>query len=123
MNIAVAADGKSLESKVSEEFERCLYLLIVNMDDLSITAVKNNESAESSIGENLAKEVLKYDCEALITGKIKNSAAFDILADACVTRFLGDHNSAENALKLMEKNSLKLLRNYDGTEECSDHHH
>ncbi|MFA6941424.1 MAG: NifB/NifX family molybdenum-iron cluster-binding protein [Clostridiaceae bacterium] len=122
MNIAVAADGKNLDSKVSEEFEQCLYLLIVNMDDLGITAVKNNELSESSTGENLAKEVLKYDCEALITGKIK-PLAFDILADACVTRFIGDHNLVQNALELMEKNSLKLLRNYEGTEECSDHHH
>lgn len=122
MNIAVAADGKSLESKVSEEFDQCLYLLIVNMDDLSITVVKNDELSKSATGENLASEVLKHDCEAVITGKIK-PLAFNILADAYVTRFSGVGNSVENALELMEKNSLKIMKNYDGTEGCGGNHH
>lgn len=122
MNIAVAADGKSLASKVSEEFERCLYLLIVNMDDLSIRVIKNEELSENSSGENLASEVLRYDCEALITGKIK-PLAFNLLADAFVTRFLGVGRSVQNALDLMERNSLAILKNYDGTEECGGHHH
>lgn len=122
MNIAVAADGKSLDSMVSGELKKCLYLLIVNMDNLSITAIKNDELSESPSGENLANEVLKNDCEAIITGKIEPSA-FDILADNCVTRFLGVGNSAQDALKLMEENSLKLIRNTEGTDECTEDHH
>lgn len=121
MKIAVAADGKSLDSKVSEEFEECLYLLIVNMEDLSITAIKNDNLSKSSSGEKLGNEVLKHDCEALITGEIK-PLAFNILADACVTRFLGVGNSVQNAVELMKNRSLKLLRNYDGTEKCGGHH-
>ncbi|MDV3428219.1 MAG: hypothetical protein LIR50_14575 [Bacillota bacterium] len=121
MNIAVAADGKSLDSKVSEKFEECLYLLIVNMDDLSITAIKNNEP-ENSSGENLAGEVLKHDCEALISGKIKQEA-FNILADAYVTRYSGADNSVQNALEMMGKNKLEIVKNYDGTNSCGGHHH
>ncbi|WHH57778.1 NifB/NifX family molybdenum-iron cluster-binding protein [Petroclostridium sp. X23] len=122
MKIAVAADGKSLDSKVSEEFEQCLYLLIVNMGDLSITAIKNDKLSKNTSGESLANEILKYDCEALITGEIK-PLAFNILADACVTRFLGTGSLVQNALELMEKDSLKIIRNCDGTDECSGKHH
>ncbi|WP_088227482.1 NifB/NifX family molybdenum-iron cluster-binding protein [Desulfosporosinus sp. FKB] len=122
MNIAVAADGKSLDSRVSEQFERCSYLLIVNMNDLSITVIKNNKSLEYSSAESLASEVLKHDCEALITGKIE-SLAFNILADANVTRFCSAGSSVQNALNLMEKNSLKIIKNFDGTENCGGHHH
>lgn len=122
MNIAVAADGKSLDSRVSEQFERCSYLLIVNMNDLSITVIKNNKSSEYSSAESLASEVLKHDCEALITGKIE-SLAFNILADANVTRFCSAGSSVQNALNLMEKNSLKIIKNFDGTENCGGHHH
>jgi predicted Fe-Mo cluster-binding NifX family protein len=118
----VAADGKNLNSKVSEKFEKCLYLLIVNMDDLSITVIKNDESFEGSSEKSLANEVLKYDCEALITGDIEK-AAFDILADVGLTRFLGDGYSVEKAIELMEKRSLKLIRNYDGTDNCRGQHH
>ena len=121
MKIAVTADGKSLDSKVAEEFEECLYLLIVNMEDLNITAIKNDNLSESSSGEKLGNEVLKYDCEALITGKIR-PLAFDKLADACVTRYFGIGNSVQNAIELMKNRSLKLLRNYDGTEKCDGHH-
>lgn len=122
MKIAVTADGKSLDSMVSEEFAQCLYLLIVNMEDLSITAIKNDDLSVSSSGENLASEVLKYDCEAVITGSIK-PLAFDRLADACITRYFGIGNSVQNAIELMKNRSLKLLRNYDGTEACGGHHH
>ncbi len=122
MNIALAADGKNLNSKVSEKFEECLYLLIVNMDDLSITVIKNDESFESSPEKSLANEILKYDCEALITGNMEKTA-FDILADACVTRFLGAGYSIEKVLELMEKRSLKLIRSYDGTDSCGGNHH
>jgi Uncharacterized conserved protein len=122
MNIAVAADGKSLDSIVSKEFDRCLYLLIVNMNDLSITVIKNNKFSECSPTESLASEVLKHDCEALITGKIE-PLAFNILADAYVTRFSSAGSSVQNALDLMEKNSLKIIKNFDGTEDCSGHHH
>jgi len=122
MKIAVAADDKSLDSQVSQKFEKCLYLLIVNMNDLSITAIKNDESFGNSSGQNLANEILKYDCEALITGNIE-STTFHILADACITRFLGVGYSAEKALELMDKGLLQLIKNHEGAEECSGHHH
>lgn len=122
MNIAVAAEGKSLDSKVSEKFEKCLYLLIVDMDDLSITAIENDESLGKASGEDLADEVLKYDCEALITGNIQ-SKAFDVLADAFVTRYLGSGYSVEKALNLMEERSLKLIKTFDGKDSCGGHQH
>lgn len=122
MNIAVTADGKSLDSQVSEKFEKYLYLLIINMNDLSITAIKNDESFGNSSGENLANEVLKYDCEAIITGNIE-SAPFDILADAGVSRFLGIGHSVQKSLELMEKRSLEYIKTYDGKDSCGGHDH
>lgn len=118
MNIAVTAEGKSLESKVSEKFEKCLYLLIVNMEDLSITAIKNDELS----GENLANEILSYDCEAIITGNIQPKA-FDILADAFVTRYSGVGHSVQKALKLMEERSLEFIKTFDGKDSCGGHQH
>lgn len=118
MNIAVTADGKSLDSQVSEKFEECLYLLIVNMNDLSVTAIKNDELS----GENLTNEILKNNCEAVITGNIER-AEFDILADDGITRFLGVGYSVQKALELMEKRSLELIRNHDGSQSCGGDHH
>ncbi|OBR90127.1 MULTISPECIES: NifB/NifX family molybdenum-iron cluster-binding protein [Clostridium] len=122
MNIAVAAEGEDLNSIVSDKFEKCLYLLIVNMNDLSIKAIKNEERCKGLSQKNLADEILKYDCEALITGDIQ-LMAFDILADAGVTRFFGAGYSVEKALELMDKRSLTLIRNCNGTDSCSGNHH
>ena len=119
MNIAVTADGQSLTSKVSEQFDSCNYLLIVHMEDLSVHTIKNENTLTE---ETLANEVIHYDCEAIITGKL-NQPAFDILTDACITRYWGTGHSVETALNFMEKQLLKLIRNYQGTDECSGHHH
>ncbi|NMM65747.1 hypothetical protein HBE96_24525 [Clostridium sp. P21] len=122
MNIAIAADGENLSSKVSGKFEKCLYLLIIDMNDLNITVIKNDELFQDSYPKNLADDILQYDCEVLITGDIEK-AAFDILADAGVTRFLGADYSVEKVLELVEKRSLKLIRSYDGTDSCGGNHH
>ena len=119
MNIAVAADGQSLNSDVSEQFASCKYLLIVNMNDLNVIAIKNEGD---SSGEKLANAVVKHDCEAIITGKL-NPIVFDILADACVTRYLGVGHSVKNVLGLMEIDLLKYIKNYEGTDECDGQHH
>ena len=117
MNIAVAADGESLESQVSEKFELCLYMLIVNMNDLTVTIIKTEELSGTSPEKNLARKVLEYNCEAVITGTI-NQTAFNILADAQVTRYFGAGHSVKDALELSENRLLSIIK-----EECRSHHH
>ncbi|MHB8074248.1 NifB/NifX family molybdenum-iron cluster-binding protein [Desulfosporosinus fructosivorans] len=115
MNIAVAADGESLESQVSEKFELCLYILIVNMNDLTVTTIKTEELSGTSPEENLARKVLEYNCEAVITGNI-NQTALNILADAQVTRYFGVGHSVKDALELSENRLLNIIK-----EECEHH--
>jgi predicted Fe-Mo cluster-binding NifX family protein len=61
MYIAIAADGKSLESMVSDDFSSCKYLLIVNMDNMKIDAIENTGVPK---GIALAHKVVDYNCEA-----------------------------------------------------------
>ena len=116
MNIAVAADGESLESQVSEKFELCSNILIVNIDDLTVTVIKNDELLGTSPEENLARKVLEYNCEAVITGDI-NQTSFNILADAQITRYFGAGHSVKDAIELSEKRLLKYIK-----EECTGDH-
>lgn len=118
MFIAVAADDQALESLVSEELISCKYLLIVDMDNMKFKAVENEGDP---LGEVLARKITEYNCEAVITGKI-TPQAFDIIAGDCVTRYDGRGHSAKDALVLMERYALKLIRNPEGTDEC-DHNH
>lgn len=122
MNIGVTADGINLNSNVALDFEQCEYLLIVDVDDLTIKSITENKKHEETEGVKLADEIIKNDCEAVITGKIQSSA-FNILADAYVTRFLGTGLTVEKAIELMDKNELQLIKSCEGSEDCSGHHH
>lgn len=119
MHIAISTEGKNLNSKVSEEFNTCDYLLIVNLNTLEVEVIEN-EGNDS--GEKLAHAVIKYNCEAIITGKL-NAIVFDILADASVTRYVGTGCPAKDALDLMEKNQLEYIKNYNGSNDCGGHVH
>lgn len=116
MNIAVTANGESLDSQVSEQFETCSYILIVNMDDLTVTPISRNENSGTSPDEKLARIVLDYNCEAVITGNIYQTA-FDILTDAFVTRYYGAGHSVREALELSENQKLQLIK-----EDCNSSH-
>lgn len=125
MFLAMTMDGKTLESNVSQRFEGCKYLLVINTTDLSVNAIENTDDLTQ---ESLAQKVIEFNCEGIITGILSHPKAFDILADACVTRFLGSGYAGMEALDLMKKRELKLIRNINGTDECDgdhdhDHHH
>ncbi len=116
MFIAVAANGRTLESPVSEEFSSCGYLLIVNTDTLEFKAIENKGDSVK-----LAHCIDENNCEAVITG-ILAPEAFEIIAGDCVTRYDGRGIPAREALILMEKYALKLIRNPEGTDSCNSEH-
>lgn len=118
MIIAIASDGKTLEHHVSEHFEFCRYLLVVNTSDLSVNAIENKSDFSS---ESLAKKVIEFDCEGIITGELKIDE-FNILADTYITRYSGSGNSGLNALDLMKKRELKLIKTHDGAVHCEGTH-
>ena len=117
MYIAVTADGDNLNSLVSNDFESATYLLIIDLPDLSFEAVKN----EGYSAVSMAKEVIAYDCEAVITGELA-PVTFDILAEACVTRYRGAGHTVRKALQMMEDYELYIIRNSEGTDTCEEDH-
>ena len=122
MNIAIAVDGTSMESPVAEQFELCRNLLIVNADTLEVTIIANPEASLDIAGQTLAESVLRYNCEAVITGLIRPTA-FEIIAGACVTRFSAHGINAAKALELMHSNRLELIRDANGGQSCGGSHH
>lgn len=128
MNIGITVDDKSINSRVSEEFCECNYLLIVTIEDHLIgepceikkTIVIENEKDNPEF--NLAQELVRYDCEAVITGTLQQ-AEFELIADSCITRYHGAGHQASIALEKMEKRELEMIRNLEGTSECDGSHH
>lgn len=122
MNIAIAVDGDVIGSQVSEQFERCKNLLIVNATTMEVTVIPNDDVEDNISGERLAQKVLDHDCEAVITGLIQ-SVAFELLAGAGVTRFLGTKYDGAMALVFMHANKLELIRDANGGDNCGGSHH
>ncbi|MGD9950921.1 MAG: NifB/NifX family molybdenum-iron cluster-binding protein [Desulfobulbus sp.] len=120
MNIAVTASDPSLDSIIFEEFSQTPYLLIVNVETMECTSIKHVVSLGSDTA--LARSILEYRCEAVITGKLPE-AAFDIIADDGVTRFFAENMSVKEALDAMDRRKLGLIRNPQGTDNCSGEHH
>lgn len=118
MYLAITMDGKTLESTVSKRFESCSHLLIVNTEDGSIEAIENSDAVSE---EKLAQKVIDCDCEGIITGAF-NAAAFNVLADAYITRFAAAGHSGIEALELMKKRELELIKTVDGSEGCGGNH-
>lgn len=128
MYIGIASEGNDLAGMVAEQFKNCSYLLIVEVKDhyagdiaeiIGVTAIENKKTDS---GMQLAGELVKHDCEAVISGELE-PAVFDFIADSCITRYNGAGHPANIALDLMEKRELKLIRNLKGTDECDDSHH
>ncbi|NLM20794.1 MAG: hypothetical protein GX207_03500 [Peptococcaceae bacterium] len=130
MLIAVAANGDTLEHRVAKRFEDSTYLLIVNMEDMSLEVFKNHNAGTGS-GIDMARIITEKDCEAVITGSIKREA-FEELLTMQVTRYNGADYTAREALDLMEKYRLDLICYYEGEDpdfhilhrgscDCSDH--
>lgn len=120
MRIAMTMDGTALESAVSSEFDTSPYLLVVRRSETAIEAI---EEIADLTAEQLAQKIIDLNCEGIITGSFKSQQAFDLLADACLTRFQGAGHSGVEALELMKNRTLPLIRNFAGTEGCSGDHH
>lgn len=108
MKIAIAANGATLENLIPDTFEESAFLLIVETDDGSFEAFKNPEG-QGSIGMAMTREILKQDCEAVICGSIEKEA-FEELAAAQITRYMGATHRATDVLKLMDEYKLDIIR-------------
>ena len=127
MKIGITADSSGLEGIVSERFADCKYLVIVVIEDhlfgepVKIKEIKVIENQRDNHAFNLAQELIRYDCEAVITGALQ-PAEFELIAGSCITRYHGVGLQASAALEKMEKRELALIRNLEGTS-CDDSHH
>lgn len=125
MYIGIASKGATLEDIVPDNFDDCSHLLIIKIEDdcseiLECKALSKSDYANT---DDLARELINYNCELIITGMLTVSQ-FDLIADACITRYIGSGIPVLDSIGLMSRDALNLLRNPEGTDDCDgDHHH
>jgi predicted Fe-Mo cluster-binding NifX family protein len=115
MKIAVAVDTIE-EMIITAKLAEAPHLILVDVDKYTILeTISQSDPADRDI--SFAEQSVKWDCEAIICGKIEQNA-FEILAELGVSRYLGTGHSAIEAIKLMEDYNLPLIKEYNGGEGC-----
>jgi len=93
MRIAISSTDKSIESKASDVFGRCLYFIIVEIKDGKIekTEAIKNKSADQTGGAGIsaAKLIAEKDINAVITGNV-GPRALDVLRQFNIEIYSGE---------------------------------
>ena len=107
MRIAVSSDGIDLNSQLDPGFGRCAYFLIVNPDDMSFEALKN-ESVVQGAGAAIqaAQTLASMEVEAVITGNCGPKAVHTLSA-AGIELFGGQAGTVKEVVERFKKGNLK----------------
>ncbi len=120
MLIAVAATGPADQPRVPESFEESVRLYITETDGESLVAVFEDPGGD---GLRFAENTIACNCEAIACGRFLTAAAFDCLADACVTRYYAAGLPLWEAAQAADRGLLPLLTDYEGGSGCGSHEH
>lgn len=120
IKISVAAAGPGIEDKIPATLDEAQYLIIFDAENLELLKVFEADTDKRDVF--FAKKTVEENCEAILCGEILEEA-FEILAEACVTRYMASGESAEKAVELMNDYRLPLIRDYKGGPGESGEHH
>lgn len=124
MQIAITTATATLGSAVCTEFQQSPFLLILTVSDAGEVLTTVPLQIEQGHGAALATAqiILQHRCEAVLTGSLPE-AAFDLLADAGITRYHAIGLMVEEAVHAMNNRQLDFIRSPEGAAGCSGHQH
>lgn len=111
---------------IAELFSKAEYVVVIDAENYTVlSAFERGEMTEVE----LARWVLKEDCEAIITGPLEQ-APFEIIAEeGMITRYNGVGLEAMTSIRMMNGYRLDLIPDFIGGTgcgsggECHDHSH
>ena len=106
MKIATAMEAGHVDAVIPAQLEAAECLFIIDVEGFEVLEIL---SAENDKSVTFARATIDRDCEAIICGEIPDDA-FEILSNACVTRFDGTGLTASQAVRMMNANQLPLFR-------------
>jgi predicted Fe-Mo cluster-binding NifX family protein len=100
MRIAVTSEGETLESQVDPRFGRTSVFLIVDTENMSFEAVKNDQNLNLPQGAGIqaAQHVMQHNPEAVLTGNC-GPKAFKVLQAGGVEVVVGVQGTVSDAVK------------------------
>jgi predicted Fe-Mo cluster-binding NifX family protein len=107
MKIALSSTGQDLDAQIDPRFGRCAFFLIVDPDDMSFKAFKNeNANLSGGAGIQSAQFVSSKGAEVVITGNVGPNA-YKTLSAAGVKLITGQLDTVREAIEKYKKGELK----------------
>ncbi len=119
MKISVATSGREADAPIPAGLADASHLFIVDVEKFEVVRILAGAVEKRDLA--FAEWTVEADCEAIICGEIERDA-FECLARACVSRYLGSGETASRAIRLMNAYQLPLIREYKGGPGCPGEH-
>ena len=116
MNISIVTTGQTLQSTVPAKLAQGTYLFIVDVDQFAVTQVLPGPTQKRDVF--FAQQTVEHNCEAILCGEIEQEA-FEILANASVSRFDATGETPTQAVKKMNASLLPTIRDYKDGPGCA----
>ena len=118
MKLAFATDMTGPGNIIPEKFQDAECLVIIDDEDENYYKTYLRDDVDNIF---FAKCTAENECELIICGLIEKEA-FEIIADACVTRYYGGGLDMETDYNKMVDYRLDCIADFIGGTGCSDDH-
>lgn len=115
IKIAIALDARGALGAVPELFAQAEKLLLM---ESGLGTVREVFAREGRGDAELARKILDWNCECLLSGPIEKEAFLIIADEGGVTRYNAAGLSLDNALTAFKMNALELIRDHIGGQGC-----
>jgi predicted Fe-Mo cluster-binding NifX family protein len=107
MKVAVSSNGENLDAQLDPRFGRCRFFMIVNPDDMSFEAFKNESAVQGGgAGIQAAQFLASLGVEAVVTGNCGPNAV-QTLAAAGIEMLGGQAGTIRQVVERFKKGNLK----------------
>jgi len=109
VKVLVTADGENLDANVDTKFARAPYFLVVDTENLSFEAIKNESANEfGGAGVKAAQSAMDKGVEAVITGNVGPNA-YQVLRRAGIKMFRAGGKKIREAIEDFKNNKLEEI--------------
>ncbi len=115
MKISVATLGWEADALIPSNLLDASHLFIVDVEKFEVVCVLPAAREKRDVA--FAEWTVEANCEAIICGEVEREA-FELLARACVSRYLGAGETVSCAIRSMNAYRLPLIREYRGGSGC-----
>lgn len=114
MKVGVTTDGDTLQSYIADDFGHAPFFLLVDLDTLDYTVVKNEFAEADGAGFKVAKAIADLKVDAVLCGGI-GMHGMKILNDAGIRVAFDEDGTAEECLTQF-KDRLALEHKFEGKQ-------